>query len=162
LGASKRALLVSVILIVCATMGIVVALRSFGAIQIGYNVVPSTQAPTLNPNPIQVSLGDVVSGSTGSKDFGKVGTLSLPTGYAITFELDTSTVKDHFDSFTAYIHVYRDGSLVGSFSLSLTSPSYSVTLDPGSYDLHLKVSYTAKSVSFAVSGTATITLKYPE
>jgi len=60
LGASKSALLVSVILIVCATIGIVVALRSFGAIQIGYNVVPSTQAPTLDPNPIQVSLGESI------------------------------------------------------------------------------------------------------
>jgi len=103
----------------------------------------------------------VVSGSTGSKDFGKVGTLSLPTGYAITFELDTSTIKNHFDSFMVYIYVYKGGTLVGSCSLSLTTSSGSVTLDAGSYDLYLKVSYTAKSVSSAVSGTATITLKYP-
>ena len=104
----------------------------------------------------------MVSGSTGSKDFGKVGTLSLPTGYAITFELDTSTIKNHFDSFTVYIYIYKSGTLVGWLSLSLTFSSYSITLDPGSYDLHLKVSYTAKSVSSNVSGTATITLKYPE
>jgi len=73
LGASKRALLVSVILIVCATMGTVVALRSFGAIQIGYNVVPSTQAPTLNPNPIQVSLATWSRALLGARTSGRSG-----------------------------------------------------------------------------------------
>jgi len=45
LGASKKALLVFGLLAVCAATGIVVALRPFGVVQIGYNIVPSAQAP---------------------------------------------------------------------------------------------------------------------
>lgn len=105
-------------------------------------------------------MDDVVSGSTGSKDFGKVGTMTLPVSYEITFELDTSTIKNHFDSFIVYVYVYEGGSQVDSCDLSLTIPSHSITLGAGSYDIYLKVSYTAKTVSSAVSGTAAITLKY--
>jgi len=158
----KRAVPLWVILIICVMIGVVVALTAFGTMQISYRVVPSTQAPTLTPNPIQVNLGDIVSGSTGSKDFGKVGTMSLPVGYTITFELDTSTIQNHFNYFYAYIDIYKDTSYVYSLILSLTYTSTSVTLSSGSYDLYLKVSYTAKSISSTVSGTAVITLKYPE
>ncbi len=160
----RKIFLLSTFLVVCFIIGIVAALISFGAIQIGYRITPSTQQPTLTPNPIQVSLGDIVSGSTGSKDFGKVGTMSLPTGYSITAELDTSTIQNHFSTFYLYIDIYKAGSstYVGSFYLSLSWSSDSETLDAGSYDLYLKVYYTAKSVSSTTSGTATITLKYPE
>jgi type 1 fimbria pilin len=158
----KKAIRLWVILIICFMVGVVVAITAFGIIQISYRVVPSTQAPILSPNPISVSLGDIVSGSTGSNDFGKVGTMSLPTGYSITAELDTSTIQNHFSSFYLYIDVYKGGSYVGDFYLSLTWTSDSLTLDSGNYDLYLKVYYTAKSVSSTVSGTATITFKYPE
>ncbi len=160
LGISEKTALALAISMVCATIGIVVALTHFGAIQISYRAVPPLQPPTLTPNPIQVSLGDVVSGSSGSKDFGKVGTLSLPVSYGITFELDTSTIKNHFDSFTVYLYVYKGGSQVGLCDLSLWSPSDSITLDAGDHDIYLKVSYKAKTVSSAVSGVATIALKY--
>ncbi|MEM2536873.1 MAG: hypothetical protein QXK29_01850 [Candidatus Bathyarchaeia archaeon] len=163
-GPSGKRFLCWVIIVVCLLIGIVVALTSFGTIQIGYRIAPSMQPPTLTPNPIQVNLGDIVSGSTGSKDFGKVGTMSLPTGYSITAELDVSTIQNHFSTFYLYIDIYKAGTntYVGSFYLSLTWISDSETLDSGSYDLYLKVYYTAKSVLSTVSGTATITLKYPE
>jgi len=61
----KKAIPLWVILIICVMVGVVVALTAFGTIQINYRITPSTQAPTLNPNPIQVNLGDIVSGSTG-------------------------------------------------------------------------------------------------
>jgi hypothetical protein len=159
---AKKAIPLWVILIICIIIGVVIALTAFGTMQIGYRVVPSTQAPILSPNPISVSLGDIVSGSTGSKDFGRVGSISLPTGYSITAELDTSTIQNHFSTFYLYIDVYKGGSYVGYFYLSLTLTSDSLTLDSGDYDLYLKVYYTAKSVSSAVSGTATIAFKYPE
>ena len=88
--------------------------------------------------------------------------MSLPVGYTITFELDTSTIQNHFNYFYVYIDIYKDTSYVYSLSLSLTYTSTSVTLSSGSYNLYLKVSYTAKSIPSAVSGTAVITLKYPE
>jgi len=47
LGAGKKTILVLAILMVCAMKGVAVALRSFGTIQIGYNVVPPAQPPTL-------------------------------------------------------------------------------------------------------------------
>jgi len=156
----KKAIPLWVILIICVMVGVVVALTAFGTMQISYRITPSTQAPTLNPNPIQVNLGDIVSGSTGSKDFGKVGTMSLPVDYTIIFELDTSTIQNHFNYFYVYIDIYKDTSYV--YSLSLTYTSTSVTFSSGSYDLYLEVSYTAKSIPSAVSGTAVITLKYPE
>ena len=153
-----------VLLVAGALVGVVIALVAFGTMQIGYKVVPSTQAPSLSPNPISVTLGDIVSGSTGSKDFGKVGTISLPTGYSITAELDSSTIMSHFSTFYLYIDVYEADTTnwVGDFYLSLYLPSDSLTLDPGDYDLYLRVYYTAESVSSTVSGTATITFNYPD
>ena len=58
--------------------------------------------------------------------------------------------------------------LHSSFSHALVSNSKykygsdSLTLDSGDYDLYLRVYYTANSVSTTVSGTVTITFKYPE
>ena len=160
----KKTIPVWILLGIGILTGVVIALTVFGTMQISYRIVPSTQAPSLNPNPISVNLGDIVSGSTGSKDFGKVGTMSLPTGYSITAEIDVSSVQDDFSSFYLYIDVYEAGTTnyVGDFYLSLYTTSDSLTLDPGDYDLYLKVYYTANSVSTTVSGTVTITFKYPE
>ena len=160
----KKAIPVWILLVIGILTGVVIALTVFGTMQISYRIVPSTQAPSLNPNPISVNLGDIVSGSTGSKDFGKVGTMSLPTGYSITAEIDVSSVQDDFSSFYLYIDVYEAGTTnyVGDFYLSLYTTSDSLTLDPGDYDLYLRVYYTANSVSTTVSGTVTITFKYPE
>jgi len=160
----KKTIPVWILLVIGILTGVVIALTVFGTMQISYRIVPSTQAPSLNPNPISVNLGDIVSGSTGSKDFGKVGTMSLPTGYSITAEIDVSSVQNDFSSFYLYIDVYEAGTTnyVGDFYLSLYTTSDSLTLDPGDYDLYLKVYYTANSVSTTVSGTVTITFKYPE
>ena len=160
----KKTIPVWILLVIGILTGVVIALTVFGTMQISYRIVPSTQAPSLNPNPISVNLGDIVSGSTGSKDFGKVGTMSLPTGYSITAEIDVSSVQNDFSSFYLYINVYEAGTTnyVGDFYLSLYTTSDSLTLDPGDYDLYLRVYYTANSVSTTVSGTVTITFKYPE
>ena len=161
----KKVIPLWILLVAGALIGVVVALTAFGTIQIGFRITPSTQSPTLNPSTISVDLGDIVSGSTGSIDFGKVGTMSLPVGYTITAELDTSTVENYFDTFYLYIDVYEAGTtnFVASFYLSIPYfPSESETFDAGDYDLYLRVYYTAKSVSSTVSGTATITLQYPE
>ena len=160
----KKTIPVWILLVIGILTGVVIALTVFGTMQISYRIVPSTQAPSLNPNPISVNLGDIVSGSTGSKDFGKVGTMSLPTGYSITAEIDVSSVQNDFSSFYLYIDVYEAGTTnyVGDFYLSLYTTSDSLTLDPGDYDLYLRVYYTANSVSTTVSGTVTITFKYPE
>ena len=160
----KKTIPVWILLVIGILTGVVIALTVFGTMQISYRIVPSTQAPSLNPNPISVNLGDIVSGSTGSKDFGKVGTMSLPTGYSITVEIDVSSVQDDFSSFYLYIDVYEAGTTnyVGDFYLSLYTTSDSLTLNPGDYDLYLRVYYTANSVSTTVSGTVTITFKYPE
>ena len=160
----KKAIPVWILLVIGILTGVVIALTVFGTMQISYRIVPSTQAPSLNPNPISVNLGDIVSGSTGSEDFGKVGTMSLPMGYSITAEIDVSSVQNDFSSFYLYIDVYEAGTTnyVGDFYLSLYTTSDSLTLDPGDYDLYLRVYYTANSVSTAVSGTVTITFKYPE
>ena len=160
----KKTIPVWILLVIGILTGVVIALTVFGTMQISYRIVPSTQAPSLNPNPISVNLGDIVSGSTESKDFGKVGTMSLPTGYSITAEIDISSVQNDFSSFYLYIDVYEAGTTnyVGNFYLSLYTTSDSLTLGPGDYDLYLRVYYTANSVSTTVSGTVTITFKYPE
>ena len=164
IAVGKKTIPVWILLVIGILTGVVIAFTVFGTMQISYRIVPSTQAPSLNPNPISVNLGDIVSGSTGSKDFGKVGTMSLPTGYSITAEIDVSSVQDDFSSFYLYIDVYEAGTTnyVGDFYLSLYTTSDSLTLNPGDYDLYLRVYYTANSVSTTVSGTVTITFKYPE
>ena len=107
-----------------------------------------------------MSLGVIPSGSSGSKDFGKVGTLSLPAGYEITFTLDTSIAQD-FDSLSVYIYIYREGVYVSHTSLSLSWPSDSVTLDAGTYDIHVRVEYKAKSVTTTRTGKIVVSLSWP-
>jgi len=55
--------------------------------------------------------------------------MSLPVDYTIIFELDTSTIQNHFNYFYVYIDIYKDTSYV--YSLSLTYTSTSVTSAQG-------------------------------
>ena len=156
---SSRLLLVAFI-VVAAVIGMALAAANFGRIEVSYQIAPAAEAPTLNPNPIVLDLGTIPSGSTGSKDFGKVGSLSLPACYKITFSLDTSSAED-FESLKVYIYIYRGGSFIDSVSLDFAFPNGYATLDAGDYDLYVKIEYTAKSVTSARSGTIIINVLWP-
>jgi hypothetical protein len=154
-----------VVILVCLFVvgGIVYALTSIGFIKIGYKITPSsTQAPTMTPNPINLDLGTIPSGSSGTKDFGKVGTLSLPVGYQITFTLDTSSASD-FAAFSVYIYLYPSGSSYYTYSFLLTKsyPSDYETVSAGNYDIQVKVDYMAVSVTSDRTGTVSISVSYP-
>jgi len=154
-----------VVILVCLFVvgGIVYALTSIGFIKIGYKITPSsTQAPTMTPNPINLDLGTIPSGSSGTKDFGKVGTLSLPVGYQITFTLDTSSASD-FAAFSVYIYLYPSGSSYYTYSFLLTKsyPSDYRTVSAGNYDIQVKVDYMAVSVTSDRTGTVSISVSYP-
>jgi len=154
----SRLLLISIVVI--AVVGVVFAAVNFGRIEVSYEVTPAVEAPTLSPNPIILDLGSIPSGSTGSKDFGVVGSLSLPAGYEITFSLDTSCAED-FESLAVYIYLYEDGSYVDYAYLTLSFPDDSLTLNAGDYDLRVKIEYTAKSVTSARSGTIVVNVLWP-
>jgi hypothetical protein len=141
---------------------VVVALVMFGQYKISYLIQPAAEAPTLTPNPVPLDLGTIASGSTGEKDFGNTATLSLPAGYEITFELDTTTIGD-FDDFDVTIRVYEAGTTNYVTTLYLYDwlPTDSHTFGTGDYDLYVKVDYTAKSVTTSTSGTVVITLSWP-
>jgi len=154
-----------VVILVCLFVvgGIVYALTSIGFIRIGYKITPSsTQAPKMTPNPINLDLGTIPSGSSGTKDFGKVGTLSLPVGYQITFTLDTSSASD-FAAFSVYIYLYPSGSSYYTYSFLLTKsyPSDYETVSAGNYDIQVKVDYMAVSVTSDRTGTVSISVSYP-
>jgi hypothetical protein len=154
-----------VVILVClfVVIGVIYALTSIGIIKIGYKITPSsTQAPTMTPNPINLDLGTIPSGSSGPKDFGKVGTLSLPVSYEITFTLDTSSASD-FAYFTVYIYLYPSGSSYYSYSFLLTKsyPSDYETVSAGNYDIQVKIDYQAVSVTSDKTGTVNISVSYP-
>jgi len=150
------------LLVISAISGTVLALQMFGQINISYVIQPTSQSPTLTPNPIQLDLGTINSGSTGTKDFGYVGEMSLPDGYQITFELDTSTIQD-FTDFEVDIKVtkYPTDEYVTTIYLFDSYPSSSYTFSEGVYNLYVKVYYTAKSVTSTTSGTINISISFP-
>jgi len=49
------------LLVVSAISGTVLALQMFGQINISYVIQPTSQSPTLTPNPIQLDLGTINS-----------------------------------------------------------------------------------------------------
>ena len=152
-------------LIVCSLIGVTAALVSIGTIDVSYIITPTTsQAASLDPNPLSLDLGSIPSGSTGSKDFGKVATLSLSDGYEITFTLDTTTVTD-FTSFSVYVYLHELGTTSYSYTFYFTESPYwnsdTWTVAAGDYDVEVEISYTAGSVTSETAGTVTIDVSYP-
>jgi len=152
-----------ILCLIAALIGAAVAASvMFGEYLITYKITPVAQAPTLTPNPVNLDLGEIVSGSSGEKDFGKTATLSLPASWDITFSLNTTTLDD-FESFEVTIAIYWAGTddIVGYLYLYDYSPSRSRSLVAGDYDLYMEIEYTAKSVTSTTTGTVKITISYP-
>ena len=160
-------LMVAVIL-VCSLLltGVVIALVSIGVIQIGYEITPVTTevAPTFTPSPLSLDLGSILSGSSGTKEFSKVATLTLPSSWEITFTLDLDTVGD-FSDITVHVYLYKPGETYYSYSFYFYDTTYwnydSSTVDAGTYDVTVTIDYTAETVTTATSGTAQIDISYP-
>ena len=150
------------LLVVSAISGTVLALQMFGQINISYVIQPTSQSPTLTPNPIQLDLGTINSGATGTKDFGYVGEMTLPDNYEVTFELDSTSIQD-FTDFTVKIEVreYSTGEYVTTLYLYDWYPSDSYTFNEGVYNLYITVDYTAESVTSTTSGTINISVSFP-
>ena len=151
------------LLVVSAISGTVLALQMFGQINISYVIQPTSQPPTLTPNPIQLDLGTINSGATGTKDLGYAGEMTLPDNYEVTFELDTATIED-FAELIVYIEVreYSTGNSVTTICLGLGgSYSDSYLFNEGVYNLYVSVYYTAKSVTSTTSGTINISISFP-
>ena len=168
IGAKKISmkLIVALIIGLIATVGVVIALVSIGTVNIGYVISPSTgQTPTLTPSVINLDLGTIPSGSSGSKDFGKVATLYLPVAYEITVTLENEF--DAFDGMNVHVYLYEQGSSTWSYSFYVWMSNYggntaSQIVDAGTYDVYVTIDqYTAKSVTSEISGTVQITISYP-
>jgi hypothetical protein len=160
--------LLAAVLILCSIMtgGIVVALMSIGAIQIGYKITPTTtETPTLTPSTIRLDLGSIPSGSSGSKDFGKVATLYLPVGYEITVTLENEF--DAFQGMNVHVYLYEIGATYWSYSFYVWMSEYgyntdSQIVDAGTYDVYVTIDqYSAKSVTSEITGTVEIDISYP-
>jgi len=152
-----------VILVVSLAVTVVAALMSFGLIQIGYKITPSgAEAPTLTPSPLSLDFGEIPSGSSGTRDFGKVATLVAPVGYKITFSLDVSSAQ-HFTTFDVHMIAYEQGETVGSywwiFHKGLISYAYNV-VEAGTYDIQVEVTYSAITVTSETPGTVKIDASY--
>jgi hypothetical protein len=134
-------------------------------IQIGYKITPSGgSAATMTPSTLNLDLGTIPSGSSGTKDFGKVATLNLPVGYEINFTLDRASAVN-FPTFDANIVIYKSGDTTASYWTYLYNNDlffYSYTILPaGSYDIHISVDYTAVPVTTETTGTVKIGVSYP-
>ncbi len=151
--------IVSLVVTVCAASVI------FGVVNIGYRITPTTpEAPTMSPDPLNLDLGDIPSGTSDVKDFGKVATLTLPAGYEVTFTLDLATSGD-FTTFDVWIHVYEAGADGVPTAALLKNQelwnSESLVLAAGVYDVQVKISYTAVSVTSETTGSVLIDVSYP-
>ena len=152
--ALKKPILATLIAILL-TAGAAYALKVFGRVNVAYEIVPPAESPELEPNPIELNLGTIPSGSTGLEGFGKIGRLTLPAGYKITFELNTATAQ-HSEKLEIVIELYKEGEHIGCVLLTLSFPEDSIVLDPGTYDLEIEVRYAAKSVTSKKAGTIVI------
>ena len=153
------------LLIVSSIVAVLAASVIFGVVDIGYRITPTgSEAPSMDPNPLNLDLGTIPSGSSGIKDFEKVATLNLPVGYEITFTLDLATTGD-FSTFDVNINIYEPEVAMASLYLYLQNIEYwnsdSGILDAGTYDVHVKITYTADSVSEETTGTVKIDVSFP-
>jgi len=147
---------------IMSVMGIVYALTHIGFINVGYKITPTAQPPTMTPSTVSLDLGTIPSGSSGTKDFGKVATLNLPAGYEITFTLDLDSASN-FPTFDVTIEIYKEGTRVDTVYLKNDPIFYedSANLAAGTYDIYISVEYQATSVTTDTSGTVTINISYP-
>jgi hypothetical protein len=158
---------ISVWLLIAIVVAAVVASASviIATIQIGYKITPSGgSAPTMTPSTLNLNLGTIPSGSSGTKDFGKVATLNLPVGYEITFTFDLSTTED-FSTFDVHIYIYKTGETMYTYYLYLFKSDIfnraSVVMDAGTYDVQVKITYTAASATAEKTGNVKINVSYP-
>lgn len=153
------------LLVVVLTIAVVVAAVIIGTIDIGYKITPTpAESPTMTPNPLNLDLGTIPSGSSDDVDFGKVATLDLPAGYEITFTLDLTTTTD-FSTFDVDIVIYVAGEPYASYWIYLYNNelfnSDSRIIDAGSYDVQVSITYTANSVAVETTGTVKVDVSYP-
>ena len=154
-----------VIVIVCSGIGVTAALMSIGVIQVGYKITPTgAEAPTMTPGTLSLDLGSIPSGSSGIKEFSKVATLDLPVAYEITFTLDTTTVSN-FNTFDVAVDLYDASTGYWEYSFYFYGTKLwnydSEIVEAGTYDLTVKVEYTAVSVTSETTGTVLIDVSYP-
>ena len=159
---SRTIPIIWLLIAIIITTTVVSALVIFGTMQIGYTITAET--PALTPSTVNLDLGSIPSGSSGTKDFTKVATLSLPVSYEITFTLDLATTE-HFSIFTVCITLWKSGETSYSAQILLyNDPSYpntdSRTLDAGTYEVDVNIVYTAKSVT-TTTGNVKIDISYP-
>jgi hypothetical protein len=111
---------------------------------------------------VSLNLGEIPSGSSGEKDFGKVATLYLPYSCKITFTLDRESASD-FLTFEVTIEIYKEGKYVDELFIykSYWFNEDSIELEAGTYDIYVSVKYEAVSVTTDTVGTVTITVSYP-
>ena len=153
LGRLALALTASLLIVAAA------AAVKLGRLQVHYEVTPAPQPPSLSPSVVQLDLGSIPSGSTGSRDFGEVGVLELPVETDVAFTLDTSTAKD-FETLAIEVSLYMDGARVATANLNLEAPSTTLHLDAGTYRLRVEVEYKAVSVAEARSGYITVEVSW--
>jgi len=148
--------------VIISMTSIVYALTQIGFINVGYKITPTAQPPIMTPSSVSLDLGTIPSGSSGTKDFGKVATLNLPAGYEITFALDRDSASD-FPTFDVTIEIFEGGTRVATVYLQNDLLYYekSVNLAAGTYDIYISVEYQAVSVTADTSGTVTINISYP-
>ncbi len=157
----KTLAIVLISITITAITGIIYALTTIGVVEFGYKITPSAQPPTMIPSTVNLDLGDIPSGSSGTKDFGKVATLNLPLGYEINFTLDRNSAI-HFPTFDVTINIYKEGVFQGFLLLKNNDIFYcgSIILDAGTYDVYMSVKYTAASVASETTGTIIINVSY--
>lgn len=137
-----------------AAAAAVVALAAYsglvGEVRVGYEVAPP---PSMEPPVVELDLGRLPSGSSGSKDFGTVATLTVPARYAVGFELEAPA--EDFEELAVGIELCGERGC-HRLVLTLASPSGSVVLDEGTYGLAVEVSYVARSVTSAREGAVVV------
>ena len=153
------------LLIVSSIVAVLAASVIFGVVDIGYKITPTgPEAPSMDPNPLNLDLGTIPSGSSGTPEFSKVATLTVPVTYEITFTLDTATASD-FTTFDVHVYLYKPGETYWTYSFYFIRSDIfyydSEIVDAGTYDVTVEIGYTAVTVASETTGTVKIDVSFP-
>lgn len=153
------------LLIVSSIVAVLAASVIFGVVDIGYKITPTgPEAPTMTPNQLNLDMGSIPSGSSGIKEFPNVATLTLQVDYEITVTLDLATTGD-FTTLDVRVRLYKPGEEFWTYSFLVWNSPYgneiSQIVETGTYDVTVKVDYTAVSVTSETTGTVKIDVSFP-
>jgi len=142
-------------------IGLVLGATLLGTINFPYQIGPSSGGATMTPSNIQVDLGTLAPGSSGSGSRAKGLTQIAVTVSPVSISHVLGGDLAVFDSFSVWLYYWdtTSGVMEVTIFVYLSDPSETWNVPVGTYDLSLSYSYTVKSDA-AVGTTGTVKVEF--